>query len=187
MFKSALVGAAMLAGMTAAANATVSGTVAGPDNSFAIIFNFANDGPEDILGITVDMSTTALNLVFGGSVPPTGTADAPSTVTNMHTVAMTWLIGGFVAGEDIGFSADPDTISDESFGAIVSDLLNTLVTVNFAGGGTFVGKFVDDPAPGAGLTLAPTSAVPVPAALPLLATALGALGFAGWRRAGKAA
>jgi hypothetical protein len=31
-------------------------------------------------------------------------------------------------------------------------------------------------------SIAPVAATPVPAALPLLATALGGLGFAGWRR-----
>lgn len=184
MFKKTLLAAALIGGMATSANATLVGSSSGPDDSFSISLSFLNTGPEDIVSMTVDGSSTALSLVWDDIFSNGGTADDP-TIGGIDTSVLTfsWLAGGFASGDTYFFSLDPDTPTDSSFGAIVLDLLGTTITAIYGDGSTFSGTLIDDLAPGMGLVLEPnTPTVPLPGALPLLALGLGTLGLAARRR-----
>lgn len=183
MFRKALLAGVMIAGMATAANATISGSTSGPDDSFSINMFFDNLGPEDVLGLTIDASgTTSIAgppLIFE-SFSPGGTA-GPATFNgtlNTSVLSFSWGAGGFTSGQSFSLSLDPDIFGDSSYGAVISELLGTTVTATLAGGGIFHGVFVDDPAERAGLKL---SAVPLPGALSLMLLGLGMLGAVGSR------
>jgi hypothetical protein len=67
-------------------------------------------------------------------------------------------------------------------GGVNATLIGDTITLDWAGTDGPAGFLRE-----ATFSLTPNSAVPVPAALPLFATGLGALGLLGWRRKRKAA
>jgi hypothetical protein len=188
MLKKTLLAGAMVLGMASSANAAVLGSVVGPDTTFfPITFEFLNTGPTDILSIVIDGSAVAPEALVWDSVGNgSGTTAAPVEAgENTTAMSFTWGLGGFLAGETFTLTeVDPDPQSNPSGGITVGGLIGTLVTVLFSDNTSFSGVFIDDPAPNAGLTLVDNNNppdVPIPAALPLLAGGIVALGFLGRR------
>ena len=140
-------------------------------------------------------SCGAVNVVVGaGTEVPAGcpgfsqvAVDITDTqVIITHTNTAGWAAGSFT-GVILDILSGP-TITSLSYNIAASTMANTGLSftgsqmkLNFAGlfGPTAVGVAVFD--------VRTASAVPVPAALPLLATGLGALGFVARRRKAKAA
>jgi hypothetical protein len=185
MFKKALLTGALVLGLAGSANAALVGSVEGLDSDTDIDLSFLNTGPADVLSITLDGTTSVPDvLVWDEIFGIGGTADAPGVAgEDTSFLTLSWAAGGFISGETLSFSLDPDTVSDPSAGILVSGLIGTLVTVLFGDSSTFLGVLVDDPARDAGLVLVGrTPDVPIPAALPLLAGGIAALGALGRRR-----
>ena len=186
MLKQAGLLAALVVGFFASgAQAAVVGSFNGPDSSTAVIVNFANNGSPNISTITLG-GGTALNINWDALNSTGGTAATPAIAflpPNNQFLRFSWGATGFASGSTFTASLDPDVVGNPAFGAIVSDLLNLIVTISFFDGSVINTKFIDNPAQGAGLQLAP---IPLPAALPLFVTGLGAVWLAR-RRAARAA
>jgi hypothetical protein len=175
----ALAAVVVLACASNPASAGVIVSVPGPANSSNIVMQLSNTGPTDITSATFDLTGTALGLVIDTSgqifntVPPAGgtiTYGGNNAARTIFSVNFT----GFNAGESSSFAWDPDTAGDPSFGAIVSDLIGTQVTVNFSDGSSQTGTLVPDPGTG-GLVAA---AIPEPATMAVFGLmAAGAFGL----------
>jgi hypothetical protein len=111
-------------------------------------------------------------------------------------VQVTSTTGGFGVGEYVGnpvsnsFDVNAGVITSVFFvslGVLNSTCCSLRMSdPNFAGLSNNPGSVADDPNAGLTFTLVP-EVVPLPAALPLFAGGLGALGLLGWRRKKKAA
>lgn len=112
--------------------------------------------------------------VFSGSFSMGG---GGSNTELLNTYGWTWLSMAFGGLFDGGFTDITGSITG---------LLAGSHTLTFKYDGASQGTGDESWAINS-LDVAMASAIPVPAALPLLATALGALGFAGWRRSSKSA
>lgn len=136
------------------------GMTGGPDNSFAIDL-FLVDEPlstSSVTSIDINGSTaTAFPLVwdsvFNLTLPPGASVLIAGEDTQLLSFNFTSNPDGFNPGESFSFGVDPDTVDDPSAGIIVSDLIGVEVTFNFADLSRFVGVFVNDPSPDAGLVL----------------------------------
>jgi hypothetical protein len=91
-------------------------------------------------------------------------------------------------GVNVGNRSDTILFSDPSGNTERTGDLNSFFSV-LVGGVLFTGSNSDPTfktgafgVPGASITITDTSATPLPAALPLLASGLGALGLLGWRK-----
>jgi hypothetical protein len=129
-----------------------------------IVFNFDTSNTSGMF----DMSSSAitfksLSYTNSGALPPT----AFGSVTISLGAITAWSLSNSIPGPNGTF------VSSATNGDSVSFL--------FAGEGRAVGTA------GPGLWSPTISAVPLPAALPLFATGLGALGLLGWRRKRKLA
>ena len=158
------------------------GLVEGPDGGFSINMVLQNSpaSTSDIVSAAIDGTSASPNVfvwdsIFGITVPPGASVTPSGDDTSLLTLTFGDLPDGFNPGESVRFSLDPDTTSDPSYGAKVSELIGVEVLFGFRDASTWRGVFVDDPAQGAGLIL---QQVPVPAA-----AFLGMIGlsFAGWR------
>jgi hypothetical protein len=146
----------------------------GIDTTFGA-FNLTESAHVDISGSTVTVSNGVLTFLF----PPTSggfTADFTGSGTTSGTTATATLdltiVSGLLAGE-----------TGTLMGTGSFDTQTQILTVNYTG--TLSGD-----GPVLGFVNGPTvdvSATPIPAALPLFASGLGAFGLLGWRRKRKAA
>jgi hypothetical protein len=171
---------------------------------------------EGSIVFSVGQFDTGIGFVLDGTqilAPSLGTASATvsegtaATGPITHTFTGQFLTGGPLIPPSSG------TIAFTEAGGGISDILTFSYTGGGAGGvATLVGSFVSDLEPGGSLVapvgatlvsegtpftfnntnitasaISDVEAVPLPGALPLFATGLGALGLLGWRRKRKAA
>lgn len=163
------------------------GVTSGPDNSFNIDFFLSNDPTSisDVTSLSIDGSTAdAFTVVwdsyFGLVNPPGATTSVAGVDTTLLTLSFTDNPDGFNPGESMTIELDPDKQGFPSYGVIISELIGVEVLFNFEDGSSWLGRFVDDPAPGAGLVL---TYIPAPGAI-----LLGGIGVAvvGWLRRRRA-
>ncbi len=116
----------------------------GPLDSFSIVTNVINDGTDSIAGITFDLSGTSTtdgtHLVI--DPPPfsvTNPAGGTSTFFNPTPEVFGFTFTGFDPGESFGFQWDPDSVLNASYGATISELVGTDVTLALVGGGSLYG------------------------------------------------
>jgi hypothetical protein len=202
-----LVGAVMLALAAPAGAATVTGTSIvnslGTGGDFAV-GNLAN-GAQGINGADFDNGKRYYDYIFsftttgGVDVNASATATAGTNVLESHWT----LFSSSPAGTSLNVGHNPDpliTLTDvtgllsETSHGPANSFLNTLTAANLAAGTYFLRAFgviagnSDINSHLVALT-GNVTATPIPAALPLFASALGLFGFLGWRRkaAGPAA
>lgn len=177
-----------LAATSASAAGIVSGSVGGPDSGFAIALSFSNalTSTLNVTSLTLDGSSAILpDLIWGDIVSFTAPAGATVSNSAVGFSLLTFTFGGdgWNPGEGFGLSLDPDTVSDPSFGATVSNLTKTRVTFNFSDASSQIFEFIDAPAPDAGLVLSRyVAAVPEPATWLSMVFGFGMLGAAIRRR-----
>jgi len=196
----ALLGAAMLALAAPAGAATVTGTSIdnsiGAGGDFAVV-NLAN-GAQGINGADFDNGKRYYDYIFsftvGGGVDVTAsaTATAGTNVLESHLA----LFGSSPTGTslNVGHNPDPLTALTDTTGLLSAisngpgnSVLNTLTVTNLAAGTYFLRVFgviagnsdINSHLVALNGNVTPT---PIPAALPLLASALGLFGYLGWRR-----
>jgi hypothetical protein len=202
-----LVGAVMLALAAPAGAATVTGTSivnsVGSGGDFAVT-DLAN-GAQGINGADFDSGKRYYDYIFsftttgGVGVTASATATAGTNVLESHWT----LFSSSPAGTSLNVGHNPDpliTLTDvtgllsETSHGPANSFLNTLTAANLAAGTYFLRAFgviagnSDINSHLVALT-GNVTATPIPAALPLFASALGLFGFLGWRRksAGPAA
>jgi hypothetical protein len=158
-------------------------------------------------------SNASIGTVTGGTINEfLSTNPIPSDPTNQYIVAdptVTVTLAGSGAsyvGFLVGTADDPNTVTvldgattlaQFSMTTLLSSLTNGFLNLT-AGPGEVITEIIETNSPPGGsphccfetdnyaAILATPSAVPLPAALPLFATGLGALGLLGWRRKRKA-
>jgi hypothetical protein len=154
---------AIVVAITATSLASIGGGfTSGPDDSVDIDFFFENSSlsTSDVTSLSIDGSTADAYTViwddYWGLIAPAG---ATVNVTGLDTSLLTLTFidnpDGFNPGESMKIELDPDKIGDPSFGAIISDMIGVEVLFDFRDGSSWLGTFVDDPDPGAGLILVP--------------------------------
>ena len=147
------------------------------DNSTLTGFTFQNQGHAD----TVSLTNGAGTILDSVSIPASAPSDAVSvnwslTTGNTYYLLQTGGVNGLYG----------------SFGFTLPSDADIAITTTFNGGFTIVGAIAGYDVGGYWgdfnniTTSAATSATPLPAALPLFASGLGALGLFGWRRKRKA-
>lgn len=188
------VAALAFAGGEAKAVGLGGGFTSGPDSSFfPIDLTFTNDiaSTLDIVSILIDGSTAdAFPILWDSPGSTTNPAGATSTFSGIDTqfLQIDFLDSpdGFNPGETFTLSeVDPDA-DPGPIGVSIADLTGVTVTYTFEDLSTWIGEFVDDPAPNAGLVLQqiggdPGSSVPEPASTVGL-LAVGALGISVLRK-----
>jgi hypothetical protein len=201
----AIIGAAMLALAAPAGAATVAGTgivnatgsIAAGDSALSFDVSDLSNGAEGINGASFKPGKRYYDYVFsftlGGAadVIAGATATAGTNVLESHAA----LFSGSPANTALMVGGSPDPLTgltnlDNLLVATSStgnSVLNTLTAANLAAGTyylRFFGVIAGNSDINSHLTaLAGTvTATPIPAALPLFISALGLVGFAGWRR-----
>jgi hypothetical protein len=208
-FLSALVGAALLALAAPAGAATVTGTsiinsagsvTAGdPARNFGVT-DFVN-GHQGIDGVFFDNGKHYFDYIFSFSltgpadVSVSATADSSTNILDYHAAlfssspASTDLFVGHNPGPLIDLTSTTDLRASGSTSG--NNSTNTLNALNLASGtyylrlfGVTAGVSANSilTALGGSFTAVAVAATPIPAALPLFASALGLIGFMGWRR-----
>ena len=202
-FWSALVGAAMLALAAPAGAATVTGTsivnANGAVQNFAVT-NFA-DGAQGTDGAFLENGKHYFDYIYSFTV--TGPADvAVSASADSGTNLLDWhaaLFSGSPASTDLLVGSNPGPLIDltDTTGLLTAGSTsgngstNTLNALNLASGTYYLRLFGVTAGVSANsiltalsgsFTATAVAATPIPAALPLLGTALGLFGFLGWRR-----
>ena len=205
---SALVGAVMLALSAPAGAATVTGTsivnaggsIAGGDPALNFGVTDFTNGAEGFNGAGFDNGKRYFDYIFSFSL--TGPADvsasaaatAGTNVLEYHAA----LFSSSPAGTDlvVGHNPDPLTGLTDTTGLLTTTSTsgngstNTLSALNLATGTYYLRLFgviagnsnINSHLTGLAGTLTAVAATPIPAALPLFASALGLIGFLGWRR-----
>ena len=173
--------AALSAPVSAQAASVISGSLAGPDTSFAIDMSFLNDlsSTLNITSLIIDGGTATPVPLVWDSVSYNSPAGATVSMTGVDTSVLTFLFGGdgWNPGESFSlYGVDPDAVDNPAYGATVLSLLGTKVTFGFSDSSSKVYSFVDDPADGAGLKLNVASAVPEPAAWAMMIAGFGMIG-----------
>jgi hypothetical protein len=162
------------------------GMTSGPDDSFDIDLFLVNEplSTSSVTSININGSTaTAFPLVwdelFDVTPPPGASVLIAGEDTQLLSFNFTSNPDGFNPGETFSFGVDPDTVDDPSAGIIISDLIGVEVTFNFEDLSKFVGVFVNDPIPGAGLVLQEVAQQPSPGkSVPEPTSILGLTAFA---------
>ncbi|MCC5665704.1 PEP-CTERM sorting domain-containing protein [Nostoc sp. CHAB 5784] len=156
------------------------GITSGPDDSFYIDFTLFDEvlSTSDVVSITLNGSTAStFPLVWEDVVneipPPGASVSISGQNTQLLAFNFTPTSDGFNPGESFSFSVDPDTVDDPDAGITIQQLIGTQVNFNFADSSSFLGVFVDNPAPNAGLVLRPRT---VPESASSLSMVFGALG-----------
>ncbi|MHB9074938.1 MAG: PEP-CTERM sorting domain-containing protein [Desulfobaccales bacterium] len=155
----------------------------GPLNSTSINFFVENDGPGTINSVVFsllspfDIETPVFNVINPAGV--TSTDFYLDLVEPGHYAKFGFDFTGFTSGAGtFSFAWDPDKVGDPDYGAIIGDLVGTLVTI-YTSEGKYCGQLVID---GDHLeaNLCCFEPVPVPGALLLFGSGL--LGLVGFRR-----
>ncbi len=175
------VGAALIAPVSAQAAAVISGSVAGPDDTFTIDMLFQNDlsSTLNITSMSIDGGSATPVALLWDSLSYTGPTGATVGVSGVDTSVLTFTFGGdgWNPGESFRVhGVDPDAVDDPFYGATVLSLLGTKVTFGFSDSSSKVFSFVDDAAEGAGLKLNVSSAVPEPATWAMMIAGFGMVG-----------
>jgi hypothetical protein len=104
-------------------------TITTPDNGSDIDTFVSNNDGTQLLKILFDLTAANAN-AFGGLVAPvTDPVGGTSTLFTDGPSKFGFDFTGFDTGESFSFSWDPDTVDDVNFNAVVSDLVNTKITV----------------------------------------------------------
>jgi PEP-CTERM motif len=150
----------------------------GPLGSTSIDFFIADSGPSSISKITYSLQDSYVidssNPIFNVVNPAGGTS---TYFVNGSFNAFGFNFTSFDVGDSFSFSWDPDKVGDPSYGAIISELAGTQVTL-VTGAGTLNGTMVIDPTQNHLVTV--FSQVPEPLTLMLLG--LGLVGVASLRK-----
>jgi len=158
----------------------------GPLNSTSIEFFVENDGPGTINSVVFsllspfDIESPVFSVVNPAGV--TSTDFYLDLVEPGHYAKFGFDFTGFTNGAGtFSFAWDPDKVGDPGYGAIISDLVGTLVTL-YATEGKYCGQMVIDPDDRDHLeaNFCCFEPVPVPGALLLFGSGL--LGLVGFRR-----
>jgi len=184
------IGALMMAtmiGSVAQAAPVVSGNTSGPDGSFSINMFFANDATStvDITSMSINGGTAlAFPMLWDEVGTPGGTATLGGAILGEDTQVLAISFSAFAPGATFqltGMDPDGDPSPPHPLSVTIGELTGVTVTFGFSDGSSAAYRFVDDPAPEAGLVLAPAGdAVPAPATLALLGAGL--LGLTAMRR-----
>ena len=126
------------------ANAAYEVQSPGPLNSFSIVTNINNTGPYGIASIEFDLSGTTTtdgsHLVI--DPPPfsvsNGTSGAASFF-NLTPETFGYNFSNFDVGDAFSFAWDPDSALNVSYGAIISELAGTAVTLGLVGAADLYG------------------------------------------------
>jgi hypothetical protein len=204
----ALIGALMLAAAAPAGAATVTGTsiinsggsvsAGDPALNFAVT-DFSNGG-QGFNGADFDNGKRYYDYIFSFTLNTAADVSAGSTATAGTNVLESHaaLFSGSPAGQSlvVGHNPDPLTGLTNSSGLLTSisstgnSTLNTLNAINLAAGTYYLRLFgviagnsnINSHLTALAGTFTAVAATPIPAALPLFASALGLFGFLGWRR-----
>lgn len=175
--------AVTLAACAGLSNAAVSGNFAGPASTFGIDLLLSNDGPGSILSLVLDGSTGDAFPILWDSVGTPGGTAVVNTTAGVDTQIVTWTFAAFGVGDTFNLTGmDPDADPGPS-GVTADELAGVTLTATYSDNSIFSGVFMSDPTGRLGPILeGVTTPVPLPAALPLLAVALGGLSVAATRR-----
>jgi len=196
----AVIGAAMLALAVPAGAVTVTGTgIVNSAGAAPLNFSATNlaDGAEGINGADFDNGKHYYDYIYSftlgsaADVSAGATATAGTNVLESHLA----LFSSSPANTDLDVGQNPGPLTSltDTSGLLATisstgnSVLNTLTAANLAAGTYFLrvfGVIAGNSDPNSHLTAlnGTVTATPIPAALPLFATALGLFGWLGWRR-----
>jgi hypothetical protein len=204
----ALVGAVMLVLAAPAGAATVTGTsiinsggsVAAGDPALNFGATDLTNGVQGINGASFDSGKRYYDYVFSftlntaADITAAASATAGTNVLESHAALFSSSPSGTTLV--VGHNPDPLTGLTDTTGLLTTvsstgnSVLNSLNAVNLAAGTYYLRLFgviagnsaINSKLTGLSGTFTAVAATPIPAALPLFATALGLFGFMGWRR-----
>ena len=142
------------------ATGVAGGSTVGDDDSTFIGMNLFNDAAStaDVVTIAIDGSTNDAFPILWDSAghgfdPPGATSVISGVDTQLLTIDFLDAPDGFNPGETFTLQGmDPDGDPGPT-GVLTIEMVGVRVTFLFEDGSSWVGEFVDDPAPGAGLVL----------------------------------